>query len=115
MPQVNRTEGPDPPTACFPAEFRSGASRSSNMPGEQVIDEGLIAQPSPLRLPSHSVEDLGIDSNGNESPGLGAQRRSPHASHHFELGGGRLWDVGKVHPATTPCTLPAPSGSPGAR
>jgi hypothetical protein len=40
---------------------------------EQVVDEGLIAQPSPLGLAPYGVEDLGIDPNGDHSPGLGAQ------------------------------------------
>jgi len=42
------------------------------MPGEQVVDEGLVAQPSPLGLPPHGIEDLGIDPNGDQSPGLGS-------------------------------------------
>jgi hypothetical protein len=90
-------------------------SRSSNVLGEQIVDEGLIAQPSPLRLPSHRVENLGIDPNGNQSPGLGTQRRSPHASHRSQMGGGNLRDFGEVNPGTPPCTPLALSGSPGAR
>lgn len=46
-------------------KFRSGAWPSFNMLSEQVVDEGLVAQPSPLGLSSHSVEDLGIDPNGD--------------------------------------------------
>jgi hypothetical protein len=45
--------------------IRSGASSSFNVRSEQVVDEGLVAQPSPLGLASHSVEDLGIDPNGD--------------------------------------------------
>src|SRR5438132_9104046 len=43
----------------------SGASRSSDAPREQVVDPRLVAQPSPLGLPPHGIEHLGIDPNGD--------------------------------------------------
>jgi len=93
--------------------MRSGAWPSFNMLSEQVVDEGLVAQPSPLGLSSHSVEDLGIDPNGDQPPGLGPQGGSPHASHHSELGGRSFRDVGEVNPGPPPRRRPALSGSPG--
>src|SRR2546422_378005 len=44
----------------------------------------LVAQPSPLGLPSHSVEHLRIDPNGDQPP-ASAPKGPPHASHRSEL------------------------------
>src|SRR3990170_136231 len=66
---------------------RSGAPHSSDVLREEVIDEGLVAQPSPF--------------------GLTPDRP--------ELCVGSLRDVGEVNPATPPHRLPALCGSPGAR
>src|SRR5206468_4518016 len=95
-------------TAKYPSSMtiaHSGASRSSD----------LVAQPSPLGLPPHGIEHLGIDPNGDQSPGLSAQGGPSHASHRSALRGGHRWDVGEVNPATPPHRPPALCGSPGAR
>jgi hypothetical protein len=114
VPRKFRGVGQGFARSVTPVLGSSGASRSSNVLGEQIVDEGLIAQPSTLGLAPHSVENLGIDPNGNQSPGLGTQRRSPHASHRSQLGGGNLRNFGEVYPGTPPCTPLALSGSPGA-
>jgi len=93
----------------------SGASHSFNMLCEQVVDERLVAQPSPLGLPSHGVEHLRIDPNGDQPPGFGPQGRPPHASHRAELGGRSFRDVGEVNPGPPPRRPPALSGPPGVR
>src|SRR2546428_10618509 len=59
----------------------SGASRSSKVLREQVVDQRLVAQPSPLGLPPDGIEDLGIDPNGDQSSGLSTQGGPSHASH----------------------------------
>jgi len=92
-----------------------GAPYSSDMLREQIVDEGLVTQPSPLGLPPHGVEDLRIDSDRDQSPGFGPQGRPTNASHRSELGWGSLRNVGEVNPWTPPHRPPAPSGSPGAR
>ena len=56
------------PTCIEPSSMtiaHSGASRSSDVPREQVVDQRLVAQPSPLGLPPHGIEHLGIDPNGD--------------------------------------------------
>src|SRR5258708_19792829 len=93
----------------------SGASHSFNMLREQVVDEGLVAQPSPLGLPSHGVEHLRIDPNGDQPPGLSPQEGPPHASHPSKLGGRSFRDVGEVNPGPPPRRPPALSGPPRAR
>jgi hypothetical protein len=81
--------------------------------GEKVVDEGLVAKPTPLGLAPHGIENLGIDPNRNESAGRRPQGGPPDAPHRPELRGGRLRDVGEVN-SGTPHTPPAPCGSPGA-
>jgi len=93
----------------------SGASHSFNMLREQVVDEGLVAQPSPLGLPSHGVEHLRIDPNGDQPPGLEPQGGPPHASHRSELSGRSFRDIGEVNPGPPPRRPPALSGSTGVR
>jgi len=93
----------------------SGASRSPDILGENVVDERLVAQAAPLRFSSDRREDLGIDPNGNQSPGFRAQRRPPDTSHSPELNRGQLWDIGEINLVIPPYTPTAPSGSRGAR
>jgi hypothetical protein len=92
-----------------------GAPYSSDMLRKQVVDEGLVTQPSPLGLPPHGFEDLRIDPDRDQSPGLDPERRPPNASHCSELGRRSLRNLGEVNPWTPPHTPPAPSDSPGAR
>src|SRR5437879_12000358 len=80
----------------------SGASRSSKVLREQVVDQRLVAQPSPLGLPPHGIEALGIDPNGDQSSGLSTQGAPSHASHRAALRGGHLTAVGAVNPAPPP-------------
>jgi hypothetical protein len=47
----------------------SSAPRSSDVRREKIVDEGLVAKPTPLRLAPDSVENLGIDPNRDQSPG----------------------------------------------
>jgi hypothetical protein len=68
-------------------------SRSADVLREQIVDEGLVAKPTPLGLAPHRVENLGIDPNCNQSPGSRPQGGPPHAPHRPELRGGRLRDV----------------------
>src|SRR5260370_24890168 len=56
---------------------RSGAWQSFDMLREQVVDEGLVAQPSSLGLAPHGVEDLRIDPNGDQPPGFDPQGGPP--------------------------------------
>jgi len=44
---------------------------------EEVVDEGLVAKPTPLGLAPHGLENLGINPNRNESPGRRPQG-GPH-------------------------------------
>jgi len=97
-----------------PAVWGSGAPHSSDVLREEVVDEELVAKPSPPGLTPHGVENLGIDPNGDQSPGSRTQGGPPHTSHRSELRGGSLRDVGEVNPGT-PHRPPAPCGSPGAR
>ena len=104
------------PPAPTVLSIRVGAlGAPSDMLREQIVDEGLVTQPSSLGLPPHGVEDLRIDADRDQSPGLSPQGRPPNASHRSKLGWGSLRNVGEVNPWTPPQTPPAPSGSPGAR
>jgi hypothetical protein len=97
-----------------PAVWGSGAPHSSDVLREEVVDEGLVAKPTPLGLTPHGVENVRIDPNGDQSPGGRPQGGPPHAAHRSELCRRSLRDVGEVNPGT-PHTPPAPCGSPGAR
>lgn len=94
---------------------RSGAPHSSDVLREEIVDERLVAQPSPFRLAPDCVEDLGVNANRDQSSGRRPQGGSPDSSHRAELGGGSLGDVGEVNPAPPPHRPPAPCGLPGAR
>lgn len=93
----------------------SGASHSFDMLREQVVDERLVAQASPLGFPPHGGENVRIDPNRDQSPGLGAQRRPSYPSHGSELRGRGLRNLGEVNPATPPRRPRDLCGSPGAR
>ena len=93
----------------------SGASRSPDILGQNVVDERLVAQTASLRFSSHGREDLGIDPNRNQSPGFRTQRRPPDTAHSPELSRSHLWDIGEINLVIPPYTPPALSGSHGAR
>src|SRR3990172_10696870 len=59
---------------------RSGAPHSSDVLREEVIDEGLVAQPSPFGLTPDRTEYLGVDPNGDQSPRRRPQGGPPHSS-----------------------------------
>src|SRR5207249_4847200 len=63
----------------------SGASHPFDMLREQVVDERLVAQPSPLAFPPHGGKNVRIDANRDQSPGLGAQWRPSYPPHRSEL------------------------------
>ena len=92
----------------------SGAPLSSNVLREQIVDQGLVTQPAPLRLPAHGSQYLGIDPNGDEASGRRPQGGTAHAAHGSELYGGRLGDIGEINPSP-PHRPRAPSGSRAAR
>jgi hypothetical protein len=56
------------------------------MLGEEVVDEGVVTQPSPLRIPPHGAENVGVDPNGDQSSDLRAHRRSPRDDVYRRLG-----------------------------
>jgi len=92
----------------------SGAPRSTDVLRKEVVDEGLVAKPTPLGLAPHGVEHVGIDPNRDQAPGRHPQGGPPHAPHRPELRGRRLRDIGEINPGT-PHTQPASCGSRGAR
>jgi hypothetical protein len=97
----------------FRPSWGSRAPRSPDVLREEIVDEGLVAKPAPLGLPPHGVQHLGIDPNGDQSPGGRTQGGPPHPAHRSELCGRSLRDVGEVNRGT-PRTPRAPCGSPAA-
>ena len=110
-----------PADAVKLVEASTSQSRCSRGPDpsdvlrEEIVDEGLVAQPPPFGLTPDGVEYFGVDSNGDQPPGRASQGGPPDSSHRPELRRGSLRDVGEVNPAAPSHGLRAPCGSPGAR
>jgi hypothetical protein len=61
----------------------------------------LVAEPPPLGLTSHGIEDLRIDPDSDQSAGGGPEGWPPDTLHRAELRGGSFRDVGEVNRGTS--------------
>jgi len=85
----------------------------SNVLREHLVDERLVPDAPAACLLAELLEYTGVDANGDQLPGLVAERGTTNAAHCAELLGRRLRDVAEINPARrTPC---ARAGSRAAR
>jgi hypothetical protein len=84
-----------------------------HVPGEDFVDERLVADAPATSLLPELLEDTRVHADRDELARRVTKWGSAYTSHRFDLRGGRLGDVAEVNPA--PGTLRVRDGSPAAR
>ena len=78
----------DRPRSTFSCPWNgSRAASSRDVLREQLVDERLVAEPPLLGLASDRLEDTRVDTDSDQAPGFGAERRSADPPHGGELRG----------------------------
>lgn len=80
---------------------------------QDLVDERLVADPSPLRLLAQLPENAGVEPNRDQLSRCIAERRAPDPAHRSQLLGRRLGDVAEINRARGAPRVPG--GSPAAR